>query len=212
MRIAVFGASGKVGQAVTAEALGRGHSVNAFIHRTNPFDEKDDLHLFRGNIHDPAAVALILTESDAVISVLGSWGTKTKDILQTGMQRIIPAMHAEGISRIATLTGNLALRPSDIVGAKDGLAHRLASIPFSKILEDAEAHMRLLEESGLEWTTIRASRITANGNNTYELVLSPISWAFVPRAAVANCLVDLVERHDFIGQAPFIRSAPLGAV
>jgi putative NADH-flavin reductase len=68
MKIAVFGASGRVGQEVTTEALRRGHEVNAFIHRANPFERQSiqGLKLFQGDVHDKEAVSGIVSKSDVV--------------------------------------------------------------------------------------------------------------------------------------------------
>src|SRR5690242_9717687 len=100
MIVPVFGASGRVGRLVVAEALARGHTVRAFIHRTNNFELHPQLSVAQGDIHDPQAVKQAIQGSDAVISTLASWGSSTKDIVSAAMRTIIPAMEAAGIERI----------------------------------------------------------------------------------------------------------------
>ena len=76
MRITVFGASGRAGQGVVALALRKGYEVTAFVHQQNPFKEHACLTVVQGDINDRAAIIAAVSESDAVISTLGSWGTK----------------------------------------------------------------------------------------------------------------------------------------
>ncbi len=124
-QITVFGASGKVGRLVVAELLGRGHNVVAFVH-SQKLTEKDfvrdsvhdakatkNIRIVQGDIYNAVQVAAALSGSQAVISVLGSWGTKRKDILCSAMRAIIPAMEQQHIQRIVSLTGHDARTEGD---------------------------------------------------------------------------------------------------
>src|SRR4051812_42365964 len=100
MQVTVFGASGKVGRLVVAEALQRGYSVKAFVHSRNPFEDSPKLKVVKGDVYDSDDVAKALRGSDAVISCLGSWGSKRRDVLSSAMRMIIPAMTEQKIGRI----------------------------------------------------------------------------------------------------------------
>ena len=205
MQITVFGASGKVGQRVVAIALAKGYSVHAFVHSHNPFEPNDSLQVVRGNISDKAAVREALEGSEAVISTLGSWHTKGKNVLSDGMRNILPAMKQQGIGRIVTLTGAGALLAGDKPGILDKLNHALLRLIAPKILQDGEEHLRSLAESGLDWTCVRSPVMTKSARKTYRLdtkLLLP--WASIPRPAVAACLVDQVTNRDYVGLSPGI--------
>lgn len=205
MQITVFGAAGKVGQGVVGEALARGHSVTAFVHKRNPFTENDHLRVVRGDINDGASVTLALEGSQAVISVLSSWHSKDKNILTRAMATIIPVMAAADIKRIITLTGAGAFVAADRPGIIDKIAHALARTLAPKILIDGEAHLKLLAASPLDWTGLRSPVMTKQRRTNYRLLsgLAP-PLALIPRAAVVQALVDQIEASDALRQAPSI--------
>jgi|SRR5665213_975706 len=205
MQITVFGASGKVGQLVVAMALAKGYSVHAFVHSHNPFEPNDALQVIRGSISDKAAVREALEGSDAVISTLGSWHTKGKNVLSSGMTNILPAMKSRGIERIVTVTGAGALWAGDKPGILDKLNHALLGLIAPKILRDGEEHLRLLAQSGLDWTCVRSPVMTKSARKTYRLDIKLLSpWASIPRAAVAQSLVDQLAHTDYSRLAPGI--------
>lgn len=208
MRVTVFGASGKTGRQVVAVALERGHEVVAFVHSHNPFEVHRNLKVVKGDIRDRTAVAAAITESKAVISALGSWGTKEKNIVSTGMQAIIPAMEQMKVKRLVTLTGGGARWSEDQPGFVDRVSHSLMGVAAGKILRDSEEHLRLLDASKLEWTTVRSPVMKARGAPTYYLDFqAPSVVATIPRPAVAQALVDQLESFDVLRKAPYIHAA-----
>jgi putative NADH-flavin reductase len=205
MQITVFGASGRVGQLVVLLALERGHTVKAFVHSKNPFSDDADLEVITGEISDEAAVGKALQGSDAIISALGSWGTKSKDILTVGMRTIIPLAEGQGIQRLVSLTGSAALWSADKPGFIDKSGHLVLGLIAPKILRDGEAHLKLLEASKLDWTVVRSPVMNDKGGSAYHLDLQLSSvLANVSRQSVAYCLLDLAAGDDFVHQAPVI--------
>lgn len=206
MQITVFGASGKVGRLVVAEALARGHSVVGFTHSHTSFKHHAQLRILQGDVHNSRAVANSLRGSEAVISVLGSWGTPTKDIVAAGIRSIIPAMQAQQISRVVSLTGAEAHDTTDHPMFWRRLSHFGARIAARKILHDGEEHIRLLRASGLDWTVLRSPVMTGKSDIFYRLTLKPLTpWQTIPRCAVAKALVDQLEGPGYINAAPFIK-------
>jgi putative NADH-flavin reductase len=205
MQLTVFGASGKVGRQVVALALERGYSVRAFVHSHNPFEADERLEIVQSDVADPDAVKRAVQGSDAVISALGSWGTKQKNVVSSGMATIIPAMQAAGVKRLVTVTGSGAFWSGDKPSLIDKFNHFALGLGAAKILEDGEKHLELLEASDLDWTCVRSPVMTNRSQATYRLELRlPAVWATVPRAAVVRCLVDLATNQDFLRQAPVI--------
>lgn len=205
MQITVFGASGNVGQLVVAEVLSRGHTVSAFVHSHNPFNAAEDLDITTGDIGDKQAVRSALKGSDGVVCALGSWGTPTKDILTRGMRSIIPVMEELSIQRIVTVTGSGALWSQDTPNIIRRAEHAVMGLTASRVLSDSEAHIRLLESSQLAWTSVRSPIMTNGSNTAYRLDTKlPSALVTIPRKAVANCLVDMIEGDGFSRQAPVI--------
>ncbi len=206
MQITVFGANGRVGRLVVADALKRNLSVNAFIHGDNPFTPNDKLQIFQGDIYNGKDVASSLVGSDAVISTLGSWGTPNKDILSAGMRNIIPAMQSVGIDRIISLTGSGCESSSDSFSFTQFFSRLPLMLVAPKILKDAEEHIKLLENTDLIWTIIRSPVMSDKGNEKkFRLTTKcPLPWAKINRKSVAIAMLDSLENAKHTNQAPFI--------
>jgi uncharacterized protein len=72
MRLVVFGASGNIGRRIIDEALGRGHDVTAVVRDKGRVPEAHArLRVMTGDALDPASVASVVKDSDAVISAIG---------------------------------------------------------------------------------------------------------------------------------------------
>jgi len=69
MKIALLGASGRIGQRITLEALVRGHEVKALVRNPESFPiAHPRLTVARVDIFDPASVAEAITDSDVVVN------------------------------------------------------------------------------------------------------------------------------------------------
>lgn len=207
--VTVFGASGKVGCLVVENLLASGYTVKAFVHSSSPFELSDKLQIVRGDIHNANDVRSALDGSDAVISCLGSWGTKNKDVLASAMKNITPAMEKHNIKRIISLTGSAASLPNEKLRLIDKLNRALLNIVGHKILLDGESHLRQLDESPLDWTVVRSPVMKSNAKTDYHLQLvTPSPLATISRTAVAKAIVDQLKSTDFVKSAPHIIGPP----
>jgi putative NADH-flavin reductase len=206
MQVTVFGAGGKVGRLVAGELLARGHQVVAVIHSTSPFFTEDPgLRVIKGDVYEAGQVTEALHGSQAVISALGSWGTPAKDIQTVGMANIAPAMQAQGIRRIVSITGAGAFAPNDVISKFENLSHMAMNIAAGKVLYDGEAHIKLLQNSGLDWTVLRSPIMTSNPATQYRLQTNrPLPWALISRYTIAHVMADQLEDVSFIGQSPYV--------
>lgn len=205
MHILVLGSSGNVGQQVVAELLSRGHTVTAFIHGKNPFALHPRLSIVQGDVHSANDIAAALPSVDAVMSCLGSWKTKKKDILSSAMTHLVPAMHRHNITRLISLTGSAARLPGERFGVMAALNRYLLLGVASKILHDAERHLQIIAESGLAWTVLRSPIMTASPTSDYHLSDRPPSpFTLIPRRAVVIALVDQLTRTNHLVSAPHI--------
>lgn len=206
MQITVYGASGKVGQLIIAGLLAKDYDVVAFVHTHNPFADHPKLQIVHGSVDDQASVTAAATGSSILISTLGSWGTKSKDIVATGTAAMVRAATQHGIKRLITLTGSSAFRTIDEPTSADRLTHKLLSSTAGQILRDGESHLKILETSNLDWTAIRSPVMLGFGASTYRLTNRlPSLVATIPRSAVVASLIDQVKATDKYRQAPVIR-------
>lgn len=206
MKIAVLGANGKVGRDVVKNLLGEGQEVNAFVHSRSPFEEHENLKIIKGDVHNPDNLDEALKSADSVICALGSWGTKEKDILSSATENILPIMKKYKISRFISVSGSDA----EAKGDKNSFIHKVSRAGlntfFGEILIDAEEHIKLLENSDLEWTVIRSPAMNNLGKiNNYSLSENrPLPWQTVNRQSVAKALVDQLNSKQWLKKTPFI--------
>ncbi|MDB5186871.1 MAG: NmrA family protein [Candidatus Saccharibacteria bacterium] len=204
-QVTVFGANGKVGSLVVAELLARQYSVIAFVRGSNPFPVNPHLKVVQGDIYDEESVAAALVGSSIVVSTLGSWGTPKKDVLTAGMMHIIAAMKAQQITRIVSLTGAESRASGDQLGVIHRLMHLGLYIVAAKVLADGEKHIKLLQQSNLDWMVIRSPIMTSLPIATYRLGdKRPLPLQLVSRRSVVLAIADTVSNGVFSKQAPFI--------
>lgn len=207
MHVVVFGASGKVGRLVVAQLLNGGHTVTVFVHKSSPFEPSDSLKIVRGDIYAAADVAAAVQGADVVMSALGSWGTKSKNVVSTGVAHIIPAMQLHGVRRLITLTGSDAVVPGERISLLTRLTRGLFLLtPARKILKDGDAHIAQLAHISLDWTVLRSPPMNTRGNATHFILTAkrPKPWMTIHRTAVAQAMVALATDEQSFRQAPFI--------
>ncbi len=206
MKVIVFGSNGKVGRLVVDELLKRGHSVTAFVHGTYHFPRNSHLRVIKGDIYEALSIEEAMIGNDAVVSTLGSWGTKKKNVLAEGMRNIIPVMQEQHVSRIVSLTGADCDAPGDTQKFVHNLSHALFSVFAPKILKDGEAHLDQLISSELDWSVVRSPVMNNEGDpEAYQLGKHrPQPWETIHRKSVAKAMVDVLESNNYTQQAPFI--------
>lgn len=206
MQITVFGASGKVGRLVVAEALKHGYDVVAFVHTSNPFEEEAHLTVVQGDISSRADVDKALQGSQAAINCLGSWGRSGRDVLTRAMDTIIPAMSEQKIQRMVSLTGHGADAPDVVSSWPHKLMMKvLFPFPAGKVFRDGEVHMHLLAASTLDWTVLRSPIMKNSGASAYHLAETPgFPLKRINRTAVVAAILDQLEMDSYIHRAPVI--------
>jgi len=90
MNIAIFGGSGRVGQALIPALMQRGHSVRAMQHRTKV---PAGAQAVEGSITDPAAVARVIENADVVLQMTMG-GEGIRQAVETSVQGTITILDA----------------------------------------------------------------------------------------------------------------------
>lgn len=152
MRIALFGATGRVGARVLEYALAAGHTVRALARDPRKLTPRAGLDVIAGDVLDPDAVARTIAGADAVLSTLGGAGLEVPGEAQSqGMRNILAAMRGAGIRRIIAVA-NRGIMDS----AKGGLVVEQPDFPalFKPVtLRHAEA-WAAMRDSGLDGTML----------------------------------------------------------
>lgn len=160
MNIIVLGATGRVGSRILAEALQRGHRVNAVARDADRLAALDlqapHAGRWQASTTDPEALARLLAGHDVVISATRFGSTDPQDL--------IAAVRRAGVPRllVAGGAGSLEVAPGQaLVDTADfAPAHRdeaLAGRRFLQALRAAE---------GLPWTFLSPSALLTAGERT----------------------------------------------
>jgi uncharacterized protein len=186
--IAVFGAGGRAGHAVTAEALGRGHIVTAVVR--DPARHPDLRAAVRGDVTDADGAAAILRGHDAVVNAVS------------------PASNPEELARIE-------LDPEFFARAADALVHsgvpRIIAIGLFNNLEGAEplpeplrafgdahaAGLARLRESGADWVVLTPPSMLLMDSprlGRYRIGGDAVESGVLSYADLAVAVVDEIEK------------------
>ena len=205
--IALFGASGKTGQHVLAQAPGQGHRVKALVRTPAKLAPAGDaLEVIQGDVLDAAAVRRAVQGCDVVVSVFGQVKGSPKMVQTDGTRNIVAAMQSLGVPKIISLSGGGLPDPHDQPKLADKLIRGVMQLLVPHVLADAAGHATVLRASGLDWRVVRAPRLTdAPATGRYR-----VGWVGVNasttlgRADLATFLLTQLDSPEFAGQMPFV--------
>jgi len=150
MKMALFGATGRVGSEVLRLALSEGHEVTVLARSPEKLTLHDRLTVIQGDVRDADAVSLAVAGMDVVFSALGTDKTTT---LTEAIPHMIKAMKDAGINRIVTI-GTAGILQSKIDSQK--LRYE-AGDTNRRLTFAAEEHHKvynMLRQSELDWTIV----------------------------------------------------------
>jgi nucleoside-diphosphate-sugar epimerase len=200
MRIVIFGANGQTGRLLTRKALEKGHTVVAVTRRPDDFPFADPALTVAGaDVHDGAALARVVAESDAVVSTLGVPFTREPvETYSVGTANIVAAMRGTGVRRLVVVSSAGAFPAPGRTGAPFAL--RLFEPVITKtigktVYDDIRRMEVIVRDSGLDWTIVRPSGLFDLPHVTGYVAgqVDPVG-AFTSRGDLADYLVALSAR------------------
>jgi putative NADH-flavin reductase len=205
--IALFGGTGRTGRIVLTRALEEGLSVRALAHDPAKLAGMNPLlTVITGGVTDPDAVQRTITGADAVVSVFGHVKGSPPTIQADGTRVIVEAMKAVGVTRIVSLSGGGVPAPPDRPKPADKAITFLLRTFAGAVLADGIAHARVLEESELDWTIVRAPRLTDGPRRgTYRVGWVGVNASTrISRADLADFILTQVDDRQYLRQLPFV--------
>lgn len=157
MKLALFGATGRVGNRVLEYALAEGHTVRALVRDANRLAARPGLEIVQGDVLDAATVARVIAGVDAVLSGLGGAGVADPGEAQSqGMRNIVAGMRQHGVRRVLGVAGGGIL---DSVNG--GLRHDQPGFPavFRNVSDRHKEAWHAMRDSGLDWTMVATGDI-----------------------------------------------------
>jgi nucleoside-diphosphate-sugar epimerase len=207
MKLCVFGAGGRTGVEVVKYAHSQGFEVVAFVHSdTSRAYFPESVIIQKGDVMDYESVEKALRGSDVVISVLGHVRGTDPLMQTTGITNIVRAMRKNGIKRILSLTGTGARVEGDKPSVIDRFLNVVIKVIDPNRIRDGLHHVRVLEESGLDFTIVRVLKLSNSNKEPKEYVLTDGGPAELQtsRKKVARVLVDLIHETKHTSKQPII--------
>ena len=195
MKIAVAGASGRAGSAISAELARRGHHVTGIARKADRIAKSANITAVAGDANDRAALARLWAGHDAAISSI--------HFTASDAEILIGAVKDSGVPRYLIVGGAGSLEVAPGV--------RLVATPNFPAQYKAEAEKgaafldRLAREKELNWTFLSPSALFEAGNRTGQFRLggdqllvdsAGKSWISFEDFAVA--MADEIERPAHI--------------
>ena len=205
--IAIFGVTGRTGQALAQAATERGWAVRGFARPESAVPSAQGaLTIVRGTFEDSARVIETVTGADAVCCVVGPRPPHTDAFCSAATTAIVHAMKQAGLRRLVCQTGAMVGEGNRTRGF--AWLGRMVARRQRTVIQDRLEQERVVQESGLEWTLVKPPRLTEGparrgikaGATLPIGLLSRIS-----RASLAAFTLYAIERGHYIGARVFVR-------
>jgi uncharacterized protein len=168
MKIVLFGATGHVGQRITAEALRRGHGVVGVVRDPSRAQSPDPrVTLVQGDATDAASVASVVRGADAVVSAVSPrpGTTGQAPTLVDAARGLIAGVRQAGVARLLSVGGASSLEVEPGVALLDtGVIPDL----YRAEAEDGRQALNVFrqEAEGLDWTFLSPAVVIQPGERT----------------------------------------------
>lgn len=210
LKVALFGATGKTGRYLIAEALKRGIDVTVFARPSSSF-ENSDVRVVRGDLTDRARLEEAIRGADAVLSALGPTTLPHPDDLPItrATDAIISAMKQVGVKRLIAASTGTAVDPEDGRDWKIWLPAVLIRFAMPSVYADIIGTATTIRASELDWTMVRLALLKdrpASGRLNVGLYGSTRHSFAISREDVASFMLDQIGTRDFVNEAPGISS------
>ncbi|MFJ7154085.1 NAD(P)-dependent oxidoreductase [Streptomyces sp. NPDC101118] len=202
MKLAVFGATGGVGQEIVRQALAAGHDVTAVVRDPSRLQVQGaGLAVHRSGLDDPAVLAGALAGHDAVLSGLGarSRADAAGGIAAALTRAVLAAMEPAGVRRLLVVSAAPLGTPPPGEPLVDRMVGMLVEKVFAPVYADLAVMESELARSGTDWTAVRPPMLKnrpATGRYRTALDGNPRSARTIGRADVAHAMLSLVDAPD----------------
>jgi len=160
MKIAVFGATGKLGQHFVKAALNKGHIIVAYARSPHKLKiTHNRLKIIEGDIFDTDKITAFLEGVDAVLTCL-RLKTQRIPLFSQGTQTIINAMKNQNVKRLILISEAAYGEHMRNFGWITRVSFRVYGA-FQKFqLNERRKQDSIVYESGLDWSVFRVRTLT----------------------------------------------------
>lgn len=205
--LAVFGATGGLGQEVVRLALEAGYRVRAHARTPSKLAVRyERLVAVQGDLGDATSIREAVRGADAVLSCVGYAKGQDPAIYGAGLKHVIDAMNTHGVRRLLAISGAGLEIEGDATGLGRRIVIALLKVFARKVLAGKEAEWAVIRDADVDWTLVRVARMVdrrAAGSvavDRHRVGGSPV----VAYADVAAWMLEQVGDKAFIHEAPFV--------
>lgn len=198
MKVLVIGASGKLGTAITSEAVNRGLEVTALVRsKSKAQNLPSPVPVLEGDGRDAKVLAKALAGQDAIVIPAGG---RTEPVTGAIVEALLPLLKANGNPRLIVISAYGAVEPTGFYGWM--MKTMAAGVAKDKTSAEAAA-----KKSGTEWTAVRPGVLTDEGKSGK--VRAHVGQRLkgmprISRADVAGFVVDELVAPKFKNAAPVV--------
>ena len=204
VKLAILGATGRIGRHVLEQALDAGDDVTVLVRdqaKLGPLAQR--VRVVTGTISERVALDSAIAGADAVISAIGPDSNRPEEVerLRTGMRHAIDAMQLHGVRRIVNLSGAGITAPQERKPLLDRVATRVVRFLSRHVVAAKQAEYDELAASDVEWIAVRPALVT-DGPRTGRYVAGPDALrpgAVISRADIGHLLLAEARRPTHIG-------------
>ena len=189
-----------------AALLEAGFRVRAGVRSESTLDAHPNLEVVRCDARNREDVSALLEGVPAVVSMIGHNRRSSADVQSVAIRHCVDIIAVrQPETRLISLTGTGVRLPGDRISLVDRAANFAIGVVDPKRIADGKEHVRILQESPVDYTIIRVLKLTG-GSHHGRVDLTPHGPAelFTPRARVAAAVVQLLESGDFSRALPVI--------
>lgn len=215
MKLAILGATGFVGTVLIEKAITQGHHIKALVRSPEKLGNlKNRVEVVQGDMFDPAALASLVSNVDAVISVAGPRRDWREGKFDAGyhagyVKLLMNAMKTAKVDRLITIAGVVAKVPGQHLGFKQSLVRfLLGNIVMPDVIKSKDIELKTIAESGLNWTVLRPPLMTT-GKATGHVAASEKDIPHLSKIDVddvTDFILSLLITHEWNCKAPVITS------
>ena len=209
MRLALFGVSGRSGQAIVHLAQRRWVEVTGLARPEARVPAAINLTLLRGDLSDPRALLATLDGADAACLAFGPRPPYRDVFCTEATSQIIAAMKKTRVSRLLCLSCALAGELPDSLSPLLHVKARSFATVHSAIAADRALQEDSVRSSGLQWTVVKPCPFNEKPSEGKVLVGTSLQLGMFSKASredTAGFVLEEIQRPRFLRKAVYLSS------
>lgn len=206
--ISILGADDYVGSRLLKKALDVPLGLKVLVHDKATLPHSEKLEIIEGSYFDKEKLDEVLSGSDAVLSTIDP---SRKEITEDNekaylesLKHIITTMKRNGQDRIINLSEAGVKGANEVLPLQRKLLRMMLITTAKPIMEIKDGELSLLEQSGLNWTSVRPPMIKTDIEGTMNADENKFISMVVDVNQLAQFIIDGIEDDTWSQKAPVV--------